>query len=80
MYITKEKLIKELQELPDGTNMYFVLIPNNGKEEDTDQYDIELNWVGVTDTSLLDTASQSVEFGFQVNKKTDISHFQDLLR
>ena len=76
-----KKLIEQLKNLPENTDVYFYLIPNNGKEEDSDQFDIELSFIDSI-SSNTDTAHDNpyIDFGFQVDKKTDISHFQDLLR
>lgn len=80
MHITKEKAIEALQKLPDGTALYFYLIPNNGKEEDGDENDIELNFADTIYSGGLDNDEPFIDFGFQVGEETDISHFQDLLR
>jgi hypothetical protein len=60
-------LKKDLNEHKD-VNVFFKLIPNDGSEEDGDENDLDINYVGETYTGGLDSDEPFVELGFQVSK------------
>ena len=60
-------LKKDLNEHKD-VNVIFKLIPNDGSEEDGDENDLDINYVGETYTGGLDSDEPFVELGFQVSK------------
>ena len=60
-------LEKDLNEHKD-VNVIFKLIPNDGSEEDGDENDLNIIYLGETYTGGLDSDEPFVELGFQVSK------------
>ena len=63
----KRDLIKALERYDDDTEINFFLIPNDGSEEDGDENDKEIKFVGEIYTGQLED-DNIVDVGFQEPK------------
>jgi hypothetical protein len=57
-----KELIKELKRFNENTELDFVIYSGN---EDTDEDDIPIKYIGEIDTSLLDDANPRLTIGFE---------------
>lgn len=65
-----KELIRVLEKYENEKTMVLLkLIPNDGSEEDGDENDLDVRFVGEICTSGLDSDEPFVELGFQVINK-----------
>jgi len=63
-----KELIKSLSKYDDETNVFLKLVPNDGSENESDENDIDINFIGEIYGGGLDSFEPFVEIGFQISK------------